>query len=257
MLQRLAIVAGGTRGIGLSVAETFATRGHDLILGYITDDVQASYVCQTLTSRYDVSVTCVKGDIALCETRRRFFDHVPDEAKLNAVVHCAGRHDPIDVVFGDTALAKDKQAFQLMRYQQRVYGEAFVDLCELALHRMQKNRVPGGSIVGLSSPERLDVACVGHSVMQCAARRYALQGASRRVNCNVIVPGVTRTDTWKRVAKRRDQPVKDILELAASTSPMGPMHPRHVAEVVDFLCSTRGRWINGVTIPVDGGHFLV
>jgi len=78
------------------------------------------------------------------------------------------------------------------------------------------------------------------------------------VNCNVVVPGVTETGAWSKLAETRgvdrDQMVNGI---ASRICPMGvTMTPRQLGDVVSFLCSPPGHFITGVSLPADGGVHL-
>ena len=88
-------------------------------------------------------------------------------------------------------------------------------------------------------------------------RLFALRVAARGINCNVVVPGVTETDAWGRLAQARGiQKDELISSIATRLSPMGAMQPRQLGEAVAFLCSAKGRLITGVSLPVDGGVHL-
>ena len=86
---------------------------------------------------------------------------------------------------------------------------------------------------------------------------FALRCAGKDVNCNVVVPGVTTTDAWGRLAATRGT-TKDELVAAISgrLSPMGTVTPRQDGDGVAFLFSPAGRIVTGVSLPVDGGVHL-
>ena len=85
-----------------------------------------------------------------------------------------------------------------MHYYQRMYGDAFVDLCEQGLARFKD----GGSLVGISSPGctlqykanlGYDMPGSGKCVMEYTMRLFAVRAATKNVNVNVVIPGVTVT----------------------------------------------------------------
>lgn len=168
--------------------------------------------------------------------------------------------------FGDgSMLSADGGSTNLatMRYYQRLYGDAYIDLMERGLRRMGTS---GGSLIGISSPGcstqynanlGYDMPGSGKCVMEYAMRLFALRCAGRSVNCNVVIPGVTVTDAWGRLAATRGASKDDLIEgIAGRLSPMGSMTPRQLGDAVAFLCSPRGRLITGVSLPVDGGVHL-
>ena len=59
----VAIVTGGSGGIGLAVSRRLAAEGHDLVLGYGRDDARAKAACESLEAEHGVSAVCVRGDL--------------------------------------------------------------------------------------------------------------------------------------------------------------------------------------------------
>merc|ERR1712070_991272 len=112
-----------------------------------------------------------------------------------------------------------------MKYYQRMYGDAFIDLCERGLARMVSGN--GGSLIGISSPGctpqyrasfGYDLPGSGKTVMEYAMRIYAVKAATKGVNCNVVIPGVTTSDAWSKLAEvrgmERDNMLAGIVESA-------------------------------------------
>ena len=84
-----------------------------------------------------------------------------------------------------------------------------------------------------------------------------LRCAGKNVNCNVVVPGVTSTDAWGKLAATRGTTKEELVAgISSRLSPMGSMSPRQLGDAVAFLCSPAGRLITGVSLPVDGGVHL-
>ena len=118
----------------------------------------------------------------------------------------------------------------------------------------------GGSLVGISSPgcttqynPQPGYDMPGSGKMEYAMRLIALKCADRKINCNVVIPGVTFTDAWKRLALHRDMPKSSLIKiLSDKIAPMGAMTPQQIGKSVAFLCSTSGRWVTGVSLSVDG-----
>ena len=152
-----------------------------------------------------------------------------------------------------------------MHYYQRLYGDAFVDLCERGIARMAGNE-RGGALVGVSSPgcttqynpsPGYDLPGSGKCVMEYAMRLFALRTARSHVSCNVVVPGVTRTEAWERLAEARGVPADQLVDgMASRLAPMGGTTPEQLGQAVAFLCSPAGRAITGVSLPVDNGVHL-
>lgn len=277
---RAAIVTGGTRGIGRGIAEALSASGFDaLVLSYNTDKEAAEATADELRAAYKIRVECVGGDISLPATRDALFACYDEKCapthKLGAVVHNAGQYvgitadnadglGPANYGFGDGSMldGEGRMELDVMRYYQRLYGEAYVDLCERSLARMSD----GGSLIGISSPGctvqykpnlGYDMPGSGKCIMEYSMRLFALRCAAKGVNCNVVVPGVTSTEAWARLAEKRGKTKDELVAgIASRLSPMGAMTPRELGDAVAFLCSPAGRLITGVSLPVDGGVHL-
>ena len=264
LTRPVAIVTGGTRGIGRGISEALAATGFDLVVTYNTNKDAATAAAKELHASFDCTVECVGGDISLEATRDAVFACYDENFKgqeLGAVVHNAGQYvgitsDNADGLaaamfgFGDGSMLDDKGSMQLgvMHYYQRLYGDAYVDLCERGLARMGE---AGGSLIGISSPGcttqynanlGYDMPGSGKCVMEYAMRLIALRCASRNINCNVVVPGVTVTDAWGKLAETRGTTKDELVEgIAGRLSPMGSMNPRQLGDACAFLCSQRQR----------------
>jgi NAD(P)-dependent dehydrogenase (short-subunit alcohol dehydrogenase family) len=154
-----------------------------------------------------------------------------------------------------------------IRYYQRLYGDAWIDLCERSLQRMND----GGSIIGISSPgvnpclyrpdRTYSGPGSGKAIMEYSMRIYAKVVAPRSINVNVVVPGLVQTPEWQRNTKYRkdaSESAQEMMERLVDTLvPMKRlMDPIDMGNVVAFLCSPPGRYITGMTLPVDGGMHI-
>eukprot|EP00567_Pseudictyota_dubia_P011469 CAMPEP_0197443376 /NCGR_PEP_ID=MMETSP1175-20131217/9122_1 /TAXON_ID=1003142 /ORGANISM="Triceratium dubium, Strain CCMP147" /LENGTH=255 /DNA_ID=CAMNT_0042973993 /DNA_START=89 /DNA_END=853 /DNA_ORIENTATION=+ len=227
----IALVTGGTRGIGSGIARVLAEDGYDLLLTYNTDKDAADEFAASLAHDIggELRVKCVGGDISLGSTRDEIFEALDSmteasddgcDGRLAVLVHNAGQIVGLTsensegiqakaLSFGDGSLV-DKEGrtdFDAMHYYRRLYGEAFVDLCERSLLRMGSSQDGGGgSIVGISSPGvnshyygpdwTYSMAGSGKCLMEYSMRIYAVKVAARGINVNVIVPGITKTEAW-------------------------------------------------------------
>jgi len=99
----------------------------------------------------------------------------------------------------------------------------------------------------------------GKCLMEYSMRIYAMKAAERRINVNIVVPGVVRTEAWNRLAKTRGlsdetEMMKGIVDRIVPQK--RSMAPRDIGDAVAFLCSDTGRFITGTVLPVDGGVHL-
>ncbi|KAI0562807.1 Glucose/ribitol dehydrogenase [Gracilaria domingensis] len=280
--RAVAIVTGGTRGIGRSISEALAQDGFDLLVTYNTNKAAADSFVKALKAQYPhTECALVDGDLSLEHTRTKVFDTFDDtfaQRSLRVMVHSAGQYIGLtstnahnlsrqQAKFGDGSVLDERGIPDLshVKYFQALYGDAFIDLCERSLQRM--NQADGGSLIGISSPgcnatttPRTGYAVngTGKCIMEYAIRIFAMAAAEKNVNCNVVIPGFTMSDAMNTVIARQGKSADQFEnEVVKQRVPMKrSAQPAEVAVVVAFLCSTKGRYITGVSLPVDGGLHL-
>ena len=297
--ERHAIITGGTRGIGRGIATSFAQSGDysGLLLSYNTNHEAAQAFAEELQSE-SMHVEIVGGDLTCEETRDHIFrclDEKFSNSDLCALVHNAGQYvgitsDNADELgsgsgkhFGDGSLFKDgetesdKPDLRYMHYYQKLYGDAFIDLCERSIARMtqasERSKKVGkkyrGSIIGISSPgcnhiykmsPGYDMPGSGKCIMEYAVRLYARQVGAYGINCNVIIPGFTESDAWTKVLEARgsDVPRDEFLQSFVSRVPMREIcKATDIGELAVFLSGFgAGRFLTGMLLRCDGGTHL-
>lgn len=239
--QRVAIVTGGSRGIGRQAAVRLASDGHAVVLTYLDDRDEADVAVAEITGAGGQAVA-VQADVA-------------DENAMSAVFALAQeRFGGIDVVVNSAGrLAKATVAdFDLTEldalHRTNIRGTFVVD--QLAARTLR----PGGTIVNLSSSVvKLGFPTyAGYSASKGAVEAIttilARELRGRDVTVNAVAPGPTATDFFFAA---NDQ---EGIERAKSQSPLGRMgEPEDIAEVVAFLASREGHWVNGQVLQANGG----
>jgi NAD(P)-dependent dehydrogenase (short-subunit alcohol dehydrogenase family) len=92
--------------------------------------------------------------------------------------------------------------------------------------------------------------------MEFLVRLYARKLAKQRITVNCVIPGYTKTEAWDNISEKSKVP-REVFETNVKNSPMARWaEPSEIGETVAFLCSSRGEFITGVALPVDGGLHL-
>jgi 3-oxoacyl-[acyl-carrier protein] reductase len=239
------VVAGGSRGIGRSIALGFAAAGADV----------------SICARGADSLALARDDIARFGAKVHAL--ICDLADAGSVARYIGA--AAEALGGIDILVNNASGFGVADDEAGWEASISVDL--LGTVRASRAALPyieqaqAGCIVNISSisgfrPSQRTVpyAAVKAAVIQYTASQAALL-ARQRIRVNCVAPGSIEFPggTWERRKSENPQLYKHILD----GIPFGRLgHPEEVANVVLFLASPLAAWITGQTIVVDGGQLL-
>jgi len=234
----VALVVGGTSGIGAAIADAFAGLGAVVtVTGATRDECGGARASPGFRCR-DAIALDVRDEAAV----RALLSALP---RLDVLVNCAGiirRNDEHDVaIFADvlaTNLTGTMRCCTLAREKLKASGGAIVNTASLLSFF-------GGGLVPAYSASKGGIAQLTKSL----AIAYAADG----VRVNAIAPG------W--MATKLTQPLQDDPQRNAAIVARTPLarwgEPDDIAGAAVFLCSPAARFITGVVLPVDGGYLVM
>ena len=244
---RIALVTGGSRGIGRAICLALAEDGADVAVNYRRNDAAAS---QTVA---DIE--------ALGRKARAYQAPVDDFDALAAMVASAEKElGPIDILVNNAGIASrgqsvvDTDPAELERCV-RVHALGPAQLCKLVLPGMRTR--PRGDVIMISSVATLHWAPnsapynMGKAAMEALAFGLAKEERANNIHVNVVAPGLVETEMGRRLVKA--QGVDDISTLG-ERMPFGRVcQPEDIANVVRYLVSEGGAYLTGEKLNAHGG----
>jgi 3-oxoacyl-[acyl-carrier protein] reductase len=237
MTGRIALVTGGSRGIGAATAKALAQDGHRVAVGYAGSRDAAAKVAA------DVGGLAVRIDVTDAASVADAFTAVEDS------------WGPVQLLVNSAGVTGDGLALRMKEDDWRRVLATNLDGAFTVAHRALPNMVKGrfgrlvfvGSVAGLlGSAGQVNYAAAKAGLVGLA-RSLAREVATRGITSNVVAPGPIDTDMTAVLPPERRA------ELAAQV-PVGRMGtPEEVAAVAAFLCGDAAAYVNGAVVPVDGG----
>ncbi|MFC9425676.1 SDR family oxidoreductase [Streptomyces sp. NPDC056987] len=239
--SRVAVVTGGSRGIGRAVCERLARDGLAVVVNYARDAAAAEETVAAITAAGGRAVS-VRADVADENAVTALFDRAEQEfGGVDVVVNAAGRLALSPIADLDLAVLD-----AVLRTNLR---GTFV-VARSAARRLRA----GGSFVAFSTSV---VATQFPAYGAYAASKGAVESITlilarelrgRDITVNTVAPGPTATDLFL------DGKTPEQIEQLAKTPPLERLGtPQDIARVVAFLSSAEGHWINGQILRANGG----
>ena len=240
MAGRVALVTGGTRGIGAAISRMLKLRGYNVAANYAGNDVAAK------TFKEETGIPVYKFDVSK-------FDQV--KAAVEQIEKDLG---PIDIVVNNAGITRDST----MRRLDRGMWDAVIDTNLGSCFNVSKAVWEGmntrgfgrivniGSINGQGGQYGQVNYAAAKSGIHGFTKALAQEGASKNITVNAIAPGYTDTDMVSAVPPQ-------VLEKIVAKIPVGRLGKAdEIARGVLFLVADDAGFITGSTLSINGGQHM-
>ena len=239
-MTKIAIVTGGTRGIGASISKKLKLSNFKVIANYASNDEAANSFSK------ENNIEVVKWDVSNFDECQRSISEIYEKNKN------------VDILVNNAGITRDAPLHKMNKDNwQKVIDvnlNSVFNMTSLVINKMRENSY--GRIVHISSVngQKGQFGQTNYAATKSAligfSKSLALESASKGITSNVICPGYINTEM---VAAIRE----DILNSIIETIPNKRLgEADEVAEMVDYLVSDKASYINGSTFSINGGLWM-
>jgi len=240
-MARVAVVTGGTRGIGRAISEALKGAGYNVAATYAGNEEAAQRF------KSETGIPVFKFDVA-------HFNACTEGVK--AIEAALG--GPIDVLVNNAGITRDATMHRMSHEQWSAVIRTNLDSCfnmsRAVIEGMRERRF--GRIINISSING-QAGQIGQTNYAAAkagilgfTKALAQEGASRGVTVNAVAPGYVETDMVRAVPP-------NVLEQIVARVPVGRLgKPEEIARAVLFLAADEAGYITGSTLSINGGQYM-
>ena len=239
-MARVALVTGGTRGIGRAIVERLKADGMKVAAGYSGNDAAAEACAREL------GVMVIKGNVGAFADCQR------------AVAAVEAARGPIDVLVNNAGITRDG-VFHRMSSEQwseviRVNMDSLFNMTRQVIEGMRERE--WGRIVNISSinGQKGQIGQTNYSAAKAGmigfTKALALENARKGVTVNCIAPGYIDTEMVQAVPEK-------VLESIIGQIPVGRLgRGEEIADMVAFLTGEHAGYVTGATLSLNGGQYM-
>ncbi|TRX35981.1 SDR family NAD(P)-dependent oxidoreductase [Flavobacterium restrictum] len=252
MKNKIALVTGGSRGLGKNMALSLAKKGLDIVLTYHSKKDEAQAVV-TEIEKLGQKAVAIQLNVAESSSFDTFFQDTV------AALQSTFGTDKIDFLINNAGIGIHESIATTSENQLdtmvAIHFKGPFLLTQKALNVMND----GGGIVNISSGlTRFSFAGYAayasmKGAIETLTRYQAKEFGDRQIRVNVVAPGAIETDFGGGAVRDNEQ----LNQLVSSLTALGRVGlPDDIGGVVAFLCSEDAKWVNGQRIEVSGGMNL-
>lgn len=249
LTPKIAIVTGGSRGLGKDMALSIARKGIDVILTYRTNEEEARQVVQEIEVLGQKAVA-LPLDLSRFDALNSFVDEV--KKTLSAHFETSSFDFLVNNAGMGATVPFNEVTEELFDEFLNVHFKGVYFLTQKLVPFMK----PGGAVINIStgttrfSNPGYSVYASMKGAIEVFSKYLAKELGVKGIRANVVAPGPIETD-FNQAAIRNNPQMKERL---SSMSPLGRVgNADDIGGVVAFLCSEDAKWINGQRLEVSGG----
>jgi NAD(P)-dependent dehydrogenase (short-subunit alcohol dehydrogenase family) len=238
---KVALVTGGTSGIGLATAERFAAEGAQV---FITGRRQSEL--DAAAKQFGANVTGVRGDVANLGDLDQLYDVIKQKSgRLDVLFANAGGGEFLPL--GQITEAHFDKWFGI-----NVKGLLFSVQKALPLMPDGASIILNASIVSVKGMPAFSVYSATKAAVRSFARTWSVDLKDRKIRVNAVSPGVIITPAYSSLMS--DEQIEQYKASTSASAPLGrPGTPDEIAKAVVFLASDDSSYVTGIELFVDGG----
>ena len=242
--SRVALVTGGTGGIGTSICKRLADMGHKVATNYRNEEKAKAWQAQMKADGYDI--TLVKGDVTS-----------PDEAAA-MVREVEQKLGPVEILINNAGITRDG-TFHKMKAEQwndviNTNLNSVFNVTRPVIEGMRDRKwgriIQISSINGLKGQYGQANYAAAKAGMHGFTISLARENAKLGITVNTVSPGYVATDMVMAVPE-------EVRAKIAADIPTGRLgKPEEIAYAVAFLVDEQASWITGSNLDINGGHHM-
>lgn len=242
LANKVAVVTGGSQGIGAGIVRKLAEQGAHVVFSYNSNGEAAEKIVSE-TSALNSKVIAVKADVTKPEDVNALFARAAEEFdKIDILVNNAGvfTFQPIEIV-------TPEEVSRL--FTTNVFAAIFTIQSALAYLNDGGSIINIGSIVATMAPPASVAYSSSKAAVDGITKVLSKELAPRKITVNQINPGSIRTEGAQKAGLN-----EDVEKHLVASIPLGRIGlPEDIANLTAFLASDEAKWITGEIIMVSGG----